>query len=103
MPRILFHLCIAAGLLVACADFPDLDSYISDGAHDAAYPSLVPTDALYANTKIDPEQAHAISARLRARAADLQRRARALRGPVIERAAMARLVRALRDNERRHN
>ncbi|QYX58143.1 hypothetical protein K1T73_07205 [Roseovarius sp. SCSIO 43702] len=66
--------------LAACTQFPEVDASISDTARAADYPALVPLDTLKARMdapSLDPASARDLdtrAARLKARAAALQRR-----------------------------
>ncbi len=69
--------------LASCAQFPDLDSALSENARTADYPNLVPVEVLQARvteTRISPETASGLQARVAA----LKARAARLRGSVID-------------------
>ncbi len=84
-----------SGLLAACADFPDLETAISDRGRAGAYPRLIQVDGLpHANTA-DTERMNDIAKSLSARAQRLQRRARALRGPIVDQRTRAKMAAAL--------
>ncbi len=98
MPRVLIQICFAFGLLAACTDFPDLDRVISEDSRRADFPSLIAIDPLLMTAQSDSERADTIAKSLIARAANLKRRARALRGPVIERRIRVKMINAMRRN-----
>ncbi|MBF9035064.1 hypothetical protein HKCCE2091_12530 [Rhodobacterales bacterium HKCCE2091] len=68
-------------LLCACAaPPPELESRISTAARGADYPTLIPLSPLYSTVQdLLPEDPGAIGRSLESRAADLRRRAAALR------------------------
>lgn len=84
-----FTLCLLTAI-GACAQFPDLDSALSDSAANAAYPDLMPVENLNARVdepRIAPETATGIEARV----ASLRARATRLRGTVIDSPTRARM------------
>jgi hypothetical protein len=87
MPRFLFISFTCVGLLTGCVAFPDLDGAISASGRVAAYPKLIPIDALVDQAIAGQGDAAAQGRWLAARAAALRRRARQLRAPVIDRRA----------------
>ena len=94
MPR-LSVLFTAAALLAGCASFPELDAAVTPEARRADYPVLIPT----AGVLIRREGARLTAAdgeQLQARAANLQARARLLRGVVIDEETRLRLSGRLR-------
>jgi hypothetical protein len=81
--------CLAAVLLVvACAEFPEIDAFPPTSG--AAAPALVPLDTLLAQTAASPDTPD-----LAPRAARLKARAALMRGPVMDPATRARLAAAL--------
>lgn len=98
MLRVLIYICFAFGVLSACVEFPDLDSVISEDSRRADFPNLIPIDPILMSAQSDSDLADTIAKNLIARAADLKRRARALRGPVIERRIRVELINAMRRN-----
>lgn len=79
MSRVAALLCLIS--LVACGPSrPDLASQISPGARAEGYPALLPLGPLLASTdEMQPRTAETEGLTLEARAADLRRRADALR------------------------
>ncbi len=89
---------IAALLLTACADFPDLDAAIAQRGVVAGFPTLIPIDPLLLSADIDSLDANAQAELLAERVRQLNIRANALRRPVIDpnsRRKMAAAVRRL--------
>jgi hypothetical protein len=83
-----------AGLLLGCADFPQLDASVSPAARAAAYPTIAPFEQLEAideGGEISDESMQA----LQARAAGLRARAARLRRTIIDRETRARMDAAL--------
>ncbi len=81
---------ILVGLASACAQFPELDGEISQNAAEKPYPKLLPVETLHMSTpepRITPETGADIQTRVDA----LQRRADAIRGPVIDPATRQRM------------
>lgn len=74
---------LAAALLSACTDFPQLDAAISAEARRADYPALVPANDLLGK-RSDGTITEATGLALQARATNLQARARLLRGQPID-------------------
>ncbi len=70
-------------LLIACAEFPEVDAALGADDPDAEYPALLPFEQLVSEEDAALEQSDADS--LLARASDLRNRADGLRGPVIDR------------------
>lgn len=70
------------GLLAACAEFPEVDAALANGAPATEYPALLPFEA-FASAG-DPQLEATDDAALQARADALRRRADGLRGPVID-------------------
>ena len=71
-------LAMTAGLLVGCAEFPELGSAVSPAAQAAPYPALLSLDGLLAAAAVNPASPAVIAA-LQARADALRARAAALR------------------------
>lgn len=83
-------ICLSLCLLSACVTVPDLDTEISAAAQAAPYPDLVALGPILAQAgQVTPPD----SAGMDARIAALQARAAALRGPVIEPAVRAGMLR----------
>jgi len=81
---------IAFGSVVACTQFPDLDSRLSPEAQAARYPQLVPVEelnALQPDTETGPDTTDALTARVTA----LRVRAARLKRAVIDGSARARM------------
>lgn len=79
----MWRLWIILGLtLSACAEFPEVDAALSEGAARQDYPDLLPFEQVLSAD--DPRLAQGDDAALRARAADLRSRAPGLRRPVID-------------------
>lgn len=84
--------CLALLLaLAACAPFPDLTA-VAPGV-DAPPPALLPIDQVLAAGKIGQLSASSGTA-LAARAGNLQQRAAAMRGPLLDPATRERLAQA---------
>jgi len=94
MARFTFIICLSAGLLAGCSDFPQLDSAVSDAARDADFPQLVPKSQILANAN-DIQISPQTTAGLKNRASGLRTRAARLRGPVLSSATRARLRAAM--------
>jgi len=83
--------------LSACADFPSLDDRIDGAARDAPYPRLTNIDALLAQANTaGPLATNATVAQdVAGRIANLNARAAALRGPIIENVTRDRMRRGI--------
>ena len=94
--RFAYPLCLMA-LCTACAQFPELDSALTDGAETAPYPDLLPVEELNARVgepRIAPETASGIEARVAA----LRARAARLHGTVIDSSTRARMTAGVAEN-----
>ena len=79
----MWRMWIILGLtLSACAEFPEVDAALAQGAPDPDYPELLPFEQLLEAD--DPRLMEGDDAALAARAAELRARADGLRRPVIE-------------------
>lgn len=96
MRQALLILGFASGLLVACADFPDLDHVVSERARSAAFPGLAPLEGELGPSAEDRERIENTAKTLAAQARNLKRRARQLRKPVIDRGTRAKMAAAVR-------
>lgn len=81
---------LTLAMAVGCSRFPELEDRFDQQARGAAYPDLVPAEALRADLP-EMQVAPDARARLDARIAGLRGRAERLRGSVIDSAARARL------------
>jgi len=95
MPRTLYLSLIAPCLLAACTTFPELDALVSEQAKRADYPQLAPAEDLLGK-RTDGRVTKATGPALQARAANLQARARLLRGQPIDDDTRLRLQGRLR-------
>lgn len=94
--RLLFViLCPVAVLVVACAQFPELDASQTPGVNDAAYPDLVPLETLLNGpvVRATPEMRAGIEGRV----AGLRARAARLNGPVVDAQTRNRMRRGVSD------
>lgn len=85
-----FAMIVSCGL-VACTQFPDLESAISPASERADYPDLLPIEQLNARVpegRLAPETPQNIEARVAA----LRTRASRLRGTVIDNSTRARMI-----------
>lgn len=80
--------------VAGCVAVPELDRAISDEARLAPYPDLIPVETIRAEVP-EPRIADDTGPDLQARAEALQRRADALRGPVIDAGTRARMARGI--------
>ena len=85
----------ALGLLAACADFPDLDSAISQRGRNSPYPSLIQIDGIHRPGASELERIETIAKTMVARANGLRQRASALRGPIIDAQTRRKMAAAL--------
>lgn len=88
-------LVIGIGLLVGCADFPDLNSAVTERGLTSGLPRLVQVDGLFGVDPRETERIEKIAKSLAARARRLKRRARSLRGPVIQQQDRRKMLAAL--------
>ena len=86
---------VCFGLLVGCANFPDLNSAATEQGKTSGFPRLMQVDALVGIEAGETERIENIAKSLTARARQLRRRARALRGPIMPRRERAKLLAAL--------
>lgn len=86
---------LGAAMLGGCTNVPELDAAVSDWAHDADYPKLIPLTGDLAAAPATGEEAEALQSQLESRAARLQARARSLQGLVVDDAARARMRRGV--------
>lgn len=82
-------LLILAGV-AGCAQFPELDSALTDRARQAPYPELLPVETLKARVDA-PRISETAAEDMAARVAGLKARAAALRRTVIDGATRARM------------
>ncbi|WP_156799280.1 hypothetical protein [Oceanicola granulosus] len=93
--RLALLLPAAALALAACAEFPELDGRVTPAAAAAPYPDLVPLPPLLAAADAlgaAPDLSAPARAAADTRAAELRARAAALRPPVVDPDARARLA-----------
>lgn len=85
---------LTLALIAACTQMPALDGRIDAAAREAPYPALLPLGPLLARASGGSRTVGSpdLSADLPRRLAGLERRARALRGPVMTAAERARLL-----------
>lgn len=95
VPRVLFVLVFLTGLLAGCINVPELDDAISEDARDNAYPKLIELDGKLAAANKGKKAARAASKNLASRARSLKRRAKRLRGPVVDKRTRRRMAAAL--------
>jgi len=95
MRKAVFLLCFSFGL-TGCAEFPELESAISDRGRAAGYPALLPMEDLLARANAPTRLDETTGAGLAARAAALRARADRLRRmPVVDAAARRRMLAAV--------
>jgi hypothetical protein len=70
--------------LVACTQFPELDSVTPGFGEDVKYPSLVPVETLLVQNRSTSPAPEQTVANLNARIAALQNRAARMRGAVVD-------------------
>ncbi|MFZ5965044.1 hypothetical protein ACOXXX_19025 [Thalassococcus sp. BH17M4-6] len=87
LPALLF-------VLVACAQFPELDATATPGVAEAEYPRLVPLERLLEAPA--PRATEIVRENVKGRAAALKARAARLRAPVVDAATRARMRRGVR-------
>lgn len=89
--RLSIFACAVAAGLSGCVDVPELDKEIAPDLRGAGYPALVPIEAALAEGANPAQSAEDIDAELAARRAGLERRANALRNPVLDENSRQRL------------
>lgn len=95
MQRIpILFFCLAC-FLCSCANIPELDGKISDNARKLGYPDLIQLDGIEATANEGFETTQATAKSMKQRVKNLRRRARALRKPVVDRATLRRLNKAI--------
>jgi|TARA_B110000908_G_scaffold150095_1_gene183857 hypothetical protein len=70
--------------LLGCTQFPELDNAVSASGHNAEYPTLVPVQSLFVQSRTTGPTAEQTVAGLNARVLALQNRAARLRGSVVD-------------------
>jgi hypothetical protein len=96
VPRVLIVLVFLTGLLTACINAPSLDDAVSDNARNNPYPKLIQLDGMLGTDTEGQDASLAAAKSLAARAKNLKRRAKRLRGPVIDERTRRRMAAALR-------
>jgi len=86
----------AAATLIACAEFPELDSRISPDLANAPVPALLPLAPIVARANAEPRVTPLTAQDIASRIATLGARAARLRGPVIAAPIRARMLRGVR-------
>ncbi len=84
-----------ANLAAGCTSFPELDAAVSPDARRAEYPVLTPTQPIL-DRRLDVRLTEETGEELERRAANLQARARLLRGSVVDDDTRRRLSNRLR-------
>ncbi len=90
-----FALALIAALS-ACTQFPELDGTIAPDTSNTTPPELIPLAGLIERANRSTTPADAVIGNLETRLSNLQNRATRLRGPVIDPATRARMLRGVR-------
>ena len=92
----LFLPLFAACTLIACAEFPELDSRISPELANAPVPALLPLAPIVARADAAPRITPVTAQNIASRINTLNARAARLRGPVIASPIRTRMLRGVR-------
>ncbi len=82
--------------IAACTQFPELDGTVAPEIANGSPPQLVPLSQIIERANVTTETARTAAEDIAPRVTNLRARAARLRGPVIDQATRARMLRGVR-------